>query len=140
MIAALIARIAATVPELKYVGTAADVLRVGENNPTVTPCCYVMPMDESPGENMLSDMAVQQRVVSRVGVILVVRNMADNKGAAAGADMLELRQLVKRQVYGWQASAEFDPFARGSSHLLKLQDGHMWWHDIYTTAYYDRSN
>lgn len=139
MIDELIARIKATVPALKAVGTAANFQVAVENNPAVTPCCFVITLDEQPGPNKLADCVVQQHVNLTVGIILVVRNLKDARGEAAGVDMETLRKLVKDQVFGWQVSSEFDPFERGGSHLLTFKDGHMWWQDLYITAYEDRS-
>ncbi len=138
MIDALKARIKLMVPEIKLVGEAADFQHAAENNPTVTPACFVIPMDETPSPNQLGDIVIQ-RVRATVGIVLVVRNLTDAKGVASRIDLDALRKKVKDQVYGWQAKETLDPFERGASHLLAFRDGHMWWQDQYITMYYDRS-
>ncbi|MBI3712595.1 MAG: hypothetical protein HY253_06495 [Burkholderiales bacterium] len=137
MINALKERIKQTVPELKFVGEAADFQAAAESNPLVTPACFVLLMDERPGKSQ-TDVLVQ-RVEATVGVAFVVKNLKDTKGAAARGALDALRKKVKEQVFGWQASAEFDPFERGASRLLAFRDGHVWWQDLYLTSYYDRS-
>lgn len=139
MIDATIARIKANVPALKLVEGAAGFQSAGESSPKATPACFVFLQGESPTPNQLGDMFVQQKVMCTVGVILVVRNLKDTKGVAAGADMEALRKLVKDQVFGWQAAPAYDPFERGNANLLVFKDGHMWWQDLYLTSYLDRS-
>lgn len=138
MIDALKARIAETVPDIKFVGEAADFQSAAESNPKVTPACFVIPLDETPVPNQMGNIVIQE-VSATVGIVLVVRNLADNKGVAARVSLEALRKLVKDQVYGWQANADLAPFERGKSHLLAFRDGHVWWQDLYITSYYDRS-
>ncbi|MFZ6644422.1 phage tail terminator protein [Undibacterium sp. TJN25] len=138
MIDAVVARLRANLPELKLIGKAVDFQSAAESNPKATPACFVIPIDETPESNGMGDILIQ-RVSATIGVVLVVRNLADNKGAAAGADLELLRAKVKRQVFGWTASPELDPFERGNSHLLAFRDGHMWWQDLYRTAYFDKA-
>jgi hypothetical protein len=138
MIDAIKARIMAMVPEIKFVGEAADFQHAAESNPTVTPACFVIPMEEAPTPSRMGDIVIQ-RVRATVGIVLVVRNLTDNKGVAARVDLDGLRKKVKDQLFGWQAKSELDPFERGNSHLLAFRDGHAWWQDQYITMYYDRS-
>lgn len=137
MIAEIIAALR-TVPALKLVGGAADLQAAVENSPTVTPCAFVIPLEENPGANALGNF-VAQRVAVAVGVVLVVRNLSDSKGAAATVDMEVLRKATKAVLLGFSPGSEYDPLERGQSALLVFKDGHMWWQDIYITAYYDRS-
>ena len=138
MIQELIERIKATVPAFKFVGAAADFQAAAENCPAVTPACFVFSLGENPAPNALGDILLQH-VQAAVGVVLVVRNLTDAKGVAAGIDMEALRKLVKAQVFGWTATPDLAPFERGASDLLAWRAGHLWWQDIYLTSYYDRS-
>lgn len=137
MIIETISRIATTVPDIKLVEGAAAFQAAAESNPKVTPCAFVIPLEENPLQRS-TDVLIQ-RVWAKVGVILVVRNLKDPKGAAAQEDMTALRNAVKAQLFGWQPASGYDPLERGSGHLLAFRDGHMWWQDIYQTSYYDRS-
>ena len=123
---------------LKLVGAAAEFQVAAESKPAATPAVYVIPLDEAPQPNSMDNIVIQ-RVVSSVGIVLVVRNVSDAKGQAAGSDMTELRKAVKALLLGWQPLAGHDPLERGPGQLLAFRDGHMWWQDIYNTAYYDRS-
>lgn len=137
MIDELIAQLR-TVPALKLVGGAVDLQAAAEEEPTITPAAFVIPLEENPGANELGNF-VMQRVAVAVGVVLVVRNLTDTKGAAATVDMEALRQSTKAVLLGFAPNDACDPLERGQSALLAFKEGHMWWQDIYITAYYDRS-
>jgi hypothetical protein len=138
MINDIIARLKATVPMLKLVGGAADFQAAVEANPPATPAVFVIPVEDMPGARFAADVTMQ-RVTATVGLVLVVRNLADKHGAAASTDMEVLRQAVKDQVFGWQAKPELDPFERGPGKHLAFRDGHVWWQDTLVTSYIDRS-
>lgn len=130
--------IKANVPELKAVGEAVDFQTAAESNPLATPACYVFLMDETPGPSQ-TDVLIQ-KVRATVGIVLVVKNLKDTKGAAAKVTVDSLRTKVKDLVFGWSASAVYDPFERGPGRLLAFRDGHLWWQDLYLTEYFDRSS
>jgi len=134
----IIARIKATVPAIKLVGEAADFQTAVENNPKITPACFVIPLQEMPERAEFAGAMLQQVAVA-VGVIIVIRNVADTTGAAAKANIDTLRKQIKDQLYGWKAETQLDPFERGASNLLAFREGHMWWQDVYLTSYFDRS-
>ena len=138
MITEIITRIKAVVPALKLVGEAADFQAAAESNPKVTPACFVIQLEETPEPNALGNL-LQQRVHVAVGIVIVIRNLADPKGAAARVSLETVRSQLKDQLFGWVATPELDPFERGASNLLAFRDGHVWWQDIYLTSYYDRS-
>ena len=123
---------------LKFVGTAVEFQSAAESNPTAEPAAYVIPLEEVPKPNHMDNVVVQ-RVVSSVGIVMVVMNVSDAKGKAAEQDMTTLRAAVKALILGWQPATGHDPLERGRSHLLAFRDGRMWWQDTYITAYYDRS-
>lgn len=126
------------VPEIKLVGEAPDFQSAVEDKPKVTPACFVVLLEEQPQPNALGDILIQ-RVRVALGIVLVVRNLADNKGVAARGDLESLRGKVKNQLFGWQPTPAHNPLERGASHLLTFKEGHVWWQDIYLTEYYDRS-
>ena len=138
MIDAVIARLQSSVSLLKMTGGAAQFQKAAEAAPKVTPAAFVIPLGEDPGASAMGDQVIQ-RVTANLGVILVVRNVSDVKGEAALQDMETLRKAVKDILLGWQPSSEYDPLVRGRSNLLLFKDMHMWWQDIYTTSYIDRS-
>jgi len=138
MIDDVVAYLKASVPALKQVGAAAQFQNAVEANPKATPAAFVISLGDDPLPSAMADQVIQ-RVNMTLGVVLVVRNLSDTKGVAAGQDMEVLRAQVKAALLGWQPAPEFDPLQRGRGALLAFKDGHMWWQDIYLTATYDRS-
>jgi hypothetical protein len=138
MLAEIVTRLKSQVPSLVMVGRAADFQVAAESNPPATPAAYILSLSEEATPSALaSDVA--QRVALVIGVVLVVRNVADAQGLAAQADMDVLRAAVKAVLLGWPPIDDADPLERASSHLLAFRDGHMWWQDSYITAFFDRS-
>jgi len=133
-----ITRLQTTVPALKLVDGAPAFQAAAETNPRVTPCAFVLAQKETPSPSG-TDVLIQ-RVAAEVGIVLVVRNLTDAKGVAATEDMESLRNAVKAQLFGWVPVEGCDPFERGPGGLLLFRDGHMWWQDIYSTSYFDRSS
>ncbi|KAB8037409.1 phage tail terminator protein [Janthinobacterium aquaticum] len=127
-----------TLDALKLVAGAAGFQTAVESNPTVTPAAFVIPQTENPGPSLAVDV-VMQLVQATVGIVFVVRNVADPHGVAAQQDLAPLRQAVKELLMGWVPVQDYAPLERGASNLLVFQDGHMWWQDIYMTSFYDRS-
>lgn len=138
MIDQVIERLKATVPALKVVGGSIEFQAAAESNPKATPAAFVYLHGESPSGSIAAGIT-QQQVAARIGVVLVVRNLSDTKGAAAGIDLQALRNLVKEQIYGWEPAPGHAPLLRGEGSLLLFRDGHVWWQDLYSTYYYDRS-
>lgn len=138
MIAAIIARLLAEVPAFKLVEGVAGFQRATETNPPATPAAYVFTVDESGVDADVDiDDGEGQLVNVTIAVVLVVRNVADAHGAAAELDMDALRGLVRRALLGWSVDIDHHPLARRQSALSAFRDGHMWWQETWTTAYYD---
>ncbi|WP_136414824.1 hypothetical protein [Herbaspirillum sp. ST 5-3] len=138
MINEVIQRLKDTVPALKLVEGAAGFQAAVESNPKVTPCVFVIPLEETPGQSVDAPVVIQN-VRTKIGVVFVVRNLTDAKGLAAKVDLDALRNATKAQLLGWQPQAGYDPLERGPGGLLAFRDGHMWWQDIYQSSYVDRS-
>ena len=120
---------------LKLVAGAVAFNVASQSNPAATPAAFVFVVDESDGENGLEQPMVQDVTVT-LAVVLVVRQVSDAQGAAAGADMDTLRQAVGAALRGWVIGADYDPLARRQSALVAFRDGHMWWQETWLTRYF----
>ncbi|MGO4380371.1 phage tail terminator protein [Pseudoduganella sp. RAF53_2] len=138
MIDAIVKRITEHVPDLKLVGSVAEFQLAVQSAPKATPACFVLNLGERRGPVAEANI-LMQRTQASVGVIFAVRNAADPMGAAASQDLQALRDLVTDQIYGWVPQEGADPLERGNSNLLTFQHGCVWWQDIYSTSYYERS-
>lgn len=121
---------------LKLVGNAADFQTAADANPTAAPAVYVLQLEEVPEPSDVD--VIVQRVTAYMGIAFAVRNVADAKGAAARADLESMRANVKQLLYGWQPAEGYFPLERGRSSLLGFKNSHLWWQDIYVSAYYDK--
>lgn len=135
MIAEIIARLQAQVPALKLVAGAAAFNAASQANPAATPAAFVFAVEETDEENGLEQPMVQEVTVT-LAVVLVVRQVSDAQGAAAGTDMDTLRQQVGVALRGWLIGADYDPLARRQSALVAFRDGHMWWQETWLTRYF----
>ena len=135
MIAEIIARLQAEVSALKLVGGAAAFNAASQANPAAPPAAFVFVVDESADENGLEQPMVQETTVT-LAVVLVVRQVSDAQGAAAGVDMETLRKAVGAALRGWVIGADYDPLARRQSALVAFRDGHMWWQETWLTRYF----
>lgn len=122
---------------LNLVAGAAEFQKAAESNPTATPAAYVLPMDETPSANQFSGDDIQL-IRTSAAVVLVVRNVADARGAAVQADLATLRDAVKTSLLGWAPVAGYDTLSRGRSTLMAFRDSHMWWQDTYLSSFYER--
>lgn len=140
MIDEVIARLTDQAPSFKQVAGAAAFQAAAESNPLATPAAYVLPLGERPEPNGLdNEQGVEQRVNVSIGIVIVLSNVADAQGAAAGSDLAALRGEVKAALLGWAPASADEVMERGPSSLLAFRDQHLWWQDTYTTAYYERS-
>ncbi len=99
MIAEIQARLVQEVAALKLVAGATEFGVASESNPPATPAAYVIRLRETGGPRATFSR-VEQRVPVEIGIVLVTRNVADAKGAAAGVDMEALRSAVRTGAAG----------------------------------------
>lgn len=119
------------------VGGAVD-FAAAEGNLKSVPAAFVLPLMDKAGQNNLACGGVEQRVVERFGVALVVNNTSDARGNAAHTDLEPLRRAVIDALLNWQPSAEYDPCEYGGGRILKLNGKDLWWQLDFTTAYFER--
>ncbi|MCX7172437.1 MAG: hypothetical protein NT159_00540 [Proteobacteria bacterium] len=123
---------------LALVGGAAEFQKAAETNPPATPAAYVIELSEDAGPNLVPP-DVHQRVKANIGIVHVIRNVADAKGDAARKDMEALRGGTKGKLLGWSPATGYAAYERARSNLLVFRDAHMWWQDGYSTEFFDRS-
>jgi hypothetical protein len=138
VIASVIARLADQVKDAKLIAGASAFAAAANANPTAVPALYVIPLRETASDNAGS-IWVEQRIDVAIGVIVVVKSVADTKGGAAQSDLDALRRAVCAALLGWLPAGAVEPLIRGESGYLTTNDGHFWWQDTWRTAYYERS-
>lgn len=89
--APVIAAIRAAMPDLREVGSVADLGRL--TNATISwPSAYVITLAETPGPNRYqNEHVISQRVLPRFGVIWAVRDIGGQLGDVASGDIRTVR-------------------------------------------------
>lgn len=140
MIAETIAHLKLQLAGVNLISGVADFQKVadGSGAPTVTPAVYVMVTGEKARPSEIADVLIQH-VDAQLGIAMVVRNVSDVTGAAAGLDMEALRAAVKAALFGWQPAEKYEQLERDQGKLLQFREGHLWWLDTYNTSYLDKA-
>lgn len=137
-LAPLIERLRAQLTGFKAVGGAADLDAIG-NGVVPSPSCYLFPMAESADDNATFGR-FEQRVRVAFAVVLAATNRRDATGAAALADLEALRRDVKGALVGWPPDpVTGEPVHFTGGHLLRFEDGLLWWADEFIVTTYERS-
>lgn len=129
----IIARLVAATSGFKQIGALAD-LAAADGVLIVAPAAYVVPLGESPSEDLTVDNPPQQLVIVSFSVILVLANRRDSSGEKALADLQAWRDKIKAALYGWEISSSMhDPILYQGGQLIRFADGVLWWADEFST-------
>lgn len=129
-------RLKAQLTGLKHVGTSAD-LDAAIDGKGQTPSAYVLPLTDA-ATDMDTTGGTNQRIVERFGVVQVVSNRRDAKGAAALSELKTLRLALRTALVGWVPDAQTgEPVHFRAGRLLRLDgDGRLWWIDEFELITY----
>ena len=125
----IVARLQGQLTGVKSVGASAD-LDVAIDSTVAIPSAFVLPLAES-ATDMDTAGQTNQRIAQVFGVVLVVSNKRDAKGAAALDDLKALRLNLRTALVGWVPDASNgEPVHFRAGRLLRLDgDGRLWWID-----------
>lgn len=126
-------------PAIRLTGGAAEFERAVEAL-TAWPAAFVLPARDVADDNPFMDQMVQQNVAVEFVVVLAVRNLADDEGAAATESLEPVREAVRAALLGWQPTAEHHGCEYRSGELQAFDNGFLWWAETYRTAYLIRSS
>ncbi len=132
----VVARLGANLGNLKSVGAAVDMNAAMEGTVPL-PCSFVLPLSESSSDEDLMSR-VRQKTLQGFGVITVVSNKRDSKGAAALNDLKTLRVALKNNLVGWVPDAtNGEPVHHRNGRLLSLDgNSRLWWIDEFDVNTY----
>ncbi|MGX9522496.1 phage tail terminator protein [Vibrio mediterranei] len=94
------------------------------------PVLFVFPVGESPKPDVRGSGPYLQDVVSTVGVLIV-----DKKVNGRKKDMDTLRRELRKALFGFSPSQEYEPFWLGAGKLLNVSRGTVTWLDNFVTEY-----
>jgi hypothetical protein len=137
-LAPIIEQLRVCVPALRLVGGAAQFERAA-GALTTLPAAFVLPTKESAAESAFMDQLVEQLVNAEFVVVVAVRNLTDDEGAAAVESLEPVRTAVRDALLGWQPAANAHGCEYASGEIFEFGNGVLWWQDTYRTAYLIRS-
>ena len=123
---------AQSMPPLAMVEAAASVAAALDRPPEATPAAYVLWQDDDPAANRLAN-AVRQTVDSNWAVMVAMRNVSDGRGAAAAADLDDVKTAVRTALLGWQAPSASGVFIYLAGGFAGTDDSHAWFQLSYQT-------
>lgn len=116
------------------IGDAIELAVVNER-PLASPAVFVVPLREVSADNSRMT-GVMQRSEIDVGVVIIVDNISDTTGAAAGRDLEVLKKAVRAALIGWQPASAEDVITHVSGELTGSREGTVWWEEVFATATY----
>lgn len=108
------------------VGGAVQFKQLDEATNLPLPCAFVIPLDDNPEESM-SKNATRQKMTDSFAVIVVVSNVADEKGQAGAASVHNLRAEIWKALLGWRPSTDYNGIFYEGGSLLKLDRSRLWY-------------
>lgn len=100
------------------------------------PAAYVLPGDESAGDNR-NDGGIDQRVATEFGIALVLNAAARSQGSVS--EQLDvLTKAVKAKLAGWTHPEAAGPTLYAGGRMLSVDGGSLAWLMRFRTAYHLR--
>lgn len=127
------------VPTLRLVGGAAEWERALQGLVTL-PAAFVLPDDETGAESPFMDQIVEQAIRVEFPVLVAVRNLADDEGAAAMESAWPVRKAVRSALLARVPEVGFDGCEFVSDRFFRFDNGVLWFLQIYRTGYVIRSD
>lgn len=108
------------------VAGAAQFKLLPENAALPVPCAFVIPLDDNPQETMaLND--VRQALTDSFAVIVVVSNVADERGQDAASQIHALRAELWAALLGWRPDLRYDGINYQGGQALQLDRARLWY-------------
>lgn len=126
------ARIRVQVTGLREVEGAADLHGVlaGRVN---APAAYVFRLRTRAGANQL-DNAVSQNVSESYAVVVVTKNLRDERGGDSSDANEVLCDQISTALLGWEPDVDADTLEYEGGQLVSMKDGYFYWQEVYKTA------
>jgi len=108
------------------VAGAAEFKQVSENTNLPVPCCYVVPLDDNPGQAGAQN-AVRQDLTDGFAVIVCLSNTVDERGQAAATNLHLIRKELWKALLGWRPTLEYNGITYAGGSLLQLDRAQLWY-------------
>lgn len=107
------------------VAGAAEYTNLPKNAALITPCAFVLPLDDAP-EAQRSENAYRQLVRESFAVVVALDNTADPRGQAAATSLHALRAELWRGLLGWKPEPDYNGIEYEGGQLLDMDRAQMW--------------
>lgn len=108
------------------VSGSAQFKMLPETAALAVPCAYVVPLDDQPGESMAKN-AVRKPLVDSFAVIVVLSNVADEKGHAAASSLHAWRAALWAALLGWRPDECYEGIEYEGGQLMSLDRARLWY-------------
>lgn len=129
-------RIREQVPALREVAGAGSLSALLKSGQIVDSGAYVI-RERKSAVDMASLDGLYQQIDLSFSVIIVVDNVADEKGADAEDASDALQESIKDALQGWAPTLDFEPMRYAGGELFSFLDGWHVWRERYTTKTFD---
>lgn len=108
------------------VAGAAEFKRLPENSTLPVPAAFVIPLDDEPEINR-SQTGYRQIIRDVFAVVVVLSNVADERGQAAGTALHDIRAELFRALLGWNPEPEYDSIEYEGGQLLGMDRSRLFY-------------
>lgn len=108
------------------VAGAAEFKRLPENSTLPVPAAFVIPLDDEPEINR-SQTGYRQIIRDVFAVVVVLSNVADERGQAAGTALHDIRAELFRALLGWNPEPEYDCIEYEGGQLLGMDRSRLFY-------------
>jgi hypothetical protein len=108
------------------VAGAAQFKLLPETAALATPCAFVIPLDDNPGEPQ-SQNALRQDITDGFAIVVALSNQADEKGQGSANSVRQVRRLLWSALLGWEPGAEYDAIQYEGGQILQLDRARIWY-------------
>lgn len=108
------------------VAGAAQFKLLPETAALQTPCAFVIPLDDNPGDPQSSN-ALRQDITDGFAVVVALSNLADEKGQGSAISVRQVRRLLWSALLGWEPGAEYEAIQYEGGQILQLDRARIWY-------------
>jgi len=108
------------------VAGAAQFKLLPETAALPTPCAFVIPLDDNPGDRQ-SENALRQDITDGFAVVVALSNQSDEKGQGSANNVRQVRRLLWSALLGWEPGTEYEAIQYDGGQILQLDRARIWY-------------
>jgi len=108
------------------VAGAARFKELDESTAMLTPCAFVIPLEDSPGP-AIAQNGVRQDLNETWAVVVCLENVDDERGQTPATGLHEVRGQVWKALLGWRPTLEHNGVTYEGGSLQSLHRAQLWY-------------